>query len=134
VKVLVLGGYGAVGARIVAQLQTTGDVALSAGRDPARADRVIDLRERANSALRLRLPMWTSWSTQPDKRIPAWFPVFPRPRHVDRHGTRTAQYARTGRRDGRGGLAPPRRNERRSRQYVRHDRPGGLLHEYYGAA
>ena len=54
-KVLVLGGYGAVGARIVAQLRTTGDVALAAGRDPARADRVVDLREGASSALRAAL-------------------------------------------------------------------------------
>lgn len=43
-RVLVLGGYGATGARITALLRAGGDVAYSAGRDPARADRVLDLR------------------------------------------------------------------------------------------
>lgn len=38
-----LGGYGAVGARIVAQLRADGDLAFAAGRDQARADRVVDL-------------------------------------------------------------------------------------------
>ena len=42
-KVLVLGGYGAVGARVTAQLRALGDTALAAGRDPALADRVLDL-------------------------------------------------------------------------------------------
>jgi saccharopine dehydrogenase-like NADP-dependent oxidoreductase len=44
-KVLVLGGYGEVGARIVTKLRDHGEVALAAGRDPRRADIVIDLRE-----------------------------------------------------------------------------------------
>jgi len=42
---LVLGGYGAVGARIVAQLRADGDAAVAAGRDPARADRVVNLAD-----------------------------------------------------------------------------------------
>ena len=44
-RALVLGGYGAVGARIVAQLRSGGDVAIAAGRDPARADRVVNLAD-----------------------------------------------------------------------------------------
>jgi len=44
--VLVLGGYGAVGARIVAELRHEGTEAIAAGRDPLRADRVVDLRDR----------------------------------------------------------------------------------------
>jgi hypothetical protein len=44
-NVLVLGGYGEVGARIVTELRDHGEVALAAGRDPRRADIVIDLRE-----------------------------------------------------------------------------------------
>lgn len=43
-RVLVLGGYGATGAPIVALLRAGGDTALAAGRDPRRADRVLDLR------------------------------------------------------------------------------------------
>lgn len=43
-KVLVLGGYGAVGRHVVAALREGGDTAYTAGRDPARADRVVDLR------------------------------------------------------------------------------------------
>lgn len=43
-KVLVLGGYGAVGRHAVEQLRANGDEAYAAGRDPARADRVVDLR------------------------------------------------------------------------------------------
>jgi hypothetical protein len=54
-RTLVLGGYGAVGARIVAQLRANGEVALAAGRDPARADRVVDLRNATNAALRAAL-------------------------------------------------------------------------------
>ena len=42
-RALVLGGYGASGAPAVAMLRAGGDRAVSAGRDPARADRVIDL-------------------------------------------------------------------------------------------
>jgi saccharopine dehydrogenase-like NADP-dependent oxidoreductase len=45
VRALVLGGYGAVGARIVTQLRSGGDVAIAAGRDPARADRVVNLAD-----------------------------------------------------------------------------------------
>ncbi|MFG2823836.1 hypothetical protein ACGFX4_30970 [Kitasatospora sp. NPDC048365] len=44
-RFLVLGGYGAVGARIAELLRAGGHVALAAGRDPARADRVLDLRQ-----------------------------------------------------------------------------------------
>jgi saccharopine dehydrogenase-like NADP-dependent oxidoreductase len=44
--VLVLGGYGAVGAPVVDELRAQGHTALTAGRDPTRADRPVDLRER----------------------------------------------------------------------------------------
>lgn len=44
-KALVLGGYGAVGAEVVSELGAGGDDCLVAGRDPARADRVVDLHE-----------------------------------------------------------------------------------------
>ncbi|MCG5211926.1 saccharopine dehydrogenase [Streptosporangium sp. KLBMP 9127] len=43
-KALVLGGYGAVGVHVVTELRARGDVALAAGRDPRRADLVVDLR------------------------------------------------------------------------------------------
>ncbi|WP_336083819.1 NAD-dependent epimerase/dehydratase family protein [Nocardia sp. SSK8] len=42
-SVLVLGGYGAVGAHLVRLLRAAGIRALAAGRDPVRADRVVDL-------------------------------------------------------------------------------------------
>lgn len=42
-RVLVLGGYGAVGAPVVDGLRAAGATALAAGRDPRRADRVVDL-------------------------------------------------------------------------------------------
>lgn len=54
-KVLVLGGYGAVGTRIVAQLRARGDVALAAGRNAARADRVVDLEGSDTGSLRAAL-------------------------------------------------------------------------------
>lgn len=44
-KVLVLGGYGAVGAHVVASLRDGRDTAFAAGRDPRRADVVVDLRD-----------------------------------------------------------------------------------------
>lgn len=44
-NVLVLGGYGAVGRHVVAELREAGDTAYAAGRDAARADRVVDLRQ-----------------------------------------------------------------------------------------
>ncbi|MDA2813234.1 saccharopine dehydrogenase [Nocardiopsis sp. RSe5-2] len=44
-KALVLGGYGAVGAPVVRFLRSYGHTALAAGRDAARADVRIDLRE-----------------------------------------------------------------------------------------
>jgi hypothetical protein len=44
VRVLILGGYGAVGARVARELRADGDTALVAGRDHTRADRVVDLR------------------------------------------------------------------------------------------
>lgn len=49
--VLVLGGYGAVGTHLVAALRTTGVTALAGGRDPARADRVIDPAESLDAAV-----------------------------------------------------------------------------------
>jgi NAD dependent epimerase/dehydratase family enzyme len=55
VKALVLGGYGAVGAEVVSELRATGDKAVVAGRDPARADRVVDLRERGAAGYRTAL-------------------------------------------------------------------------------
>lgn len=42
---LVLGGYGAVGRHLVTRLRETGVTALSAGRNPDRADRMVDLSE-----------------------------------------------------------------------------------------
>ncbi|WP_194819258.1 saccharopine dehydrogenase NADP-binding domain-containing protein [Nocardia sp. XZ_19_385] len=44
-RVLVLGGYGAVGRHLVARLRADGDTVLVAGRDPERADLVLDLGE-----------------------------------------------------------------------------------------
>lgn len=44
-SVLVLGGYGAVGAHLVRLLRADGTAALAAGRDALRADRVLDLTE-----------------------------------------------------------------------------------------
>ncbi|OJF10566.1 saccharopine dehydrogenase NADP-binding domain-containing protein [Couchioplanes caeruleus] len=46
-RVLVLGGYGAVGARVVAELRRRGDEPIVAGRDPQRAERVVDLADPA---------------------------------------------------------------------------------------
>ncbi|MGC0422747.1 hypothetical protein [Embleya sp. AB8] len=46
-KVLVLGGYGAVGRHVVDALRAGGDAAYAAGRDPRRADRVVDLGDGA---------------------------------------------------------------------------------------
>jgi hypothetical protein len=54
-RVMVLGGYGAVGARIVGQLQASGAVVVTTGRDPTRVDRVVDLREPGLGALRTAL-------------------------------------------------------------------------------
>jgi len=51
-RVLVLGGYGATGARIVGLLRAGGDTAVVAGRDPTRADRVLDLRRLSAAAVR----------------------------------------------------------------------------------
>ncbi len=50
-RVLVLGGYGDTGARIVSVLRARGAVVLVAGRDSRRADRVIDLRCVSDAAL-----------------------------------------------------------------------------------
>ncbi|WP_072687230.1 NAD-dependent epimerase/dehydratase family protein [Rhodococcus marinonascens] len=47
-SVLVLGGYGAVGKHLVEKLRAEGVEALAAGRDQARADRVIDLSDPAS--------------------------------------------------------------------------------------
>lgn len=49
-KALVLGGYGAVGRIVVQQLQAGGDTAYAAGRDPAKADRVLDLQAGSDPA------------------------------------------------------------------------------------
>ncbi|EME22346.1 saccharopine dehydrogenase family protein [Rhodococcus triatomae] len=49
--VLVLGGYGAVGTHLVSALRSAGVTALAAGRDPARADRVVDLSAPLDAAL-----------------------------------------------------------------------------------
>jgi saccharopine dehydrogenase-like NADP-dependent oxidoreductase len=51
-NVLVLGGYGATGVRAVARLRARGDGVVVAGRNPAKADRVIDLSARDDGALR----------------------------------------------------------------------------------
>lgn len=45
VKVLVLGGYGAVGRHITDRLRSDGITALAAGRDPSRADLIVDLAD-----------------------------------------------------------------------------------------
>lgn len=50
-NVLVLGGYGAVGAHV----EVTGSRILRAGRDAARADRVVDLREPGSAGYRAAL-------------------------------------------------------------------------------
>lgn len=47
-RALVLGGYGAVGSETVAELRSTGDTAFAAGRDPSRADRVVNLTSRSS--------------------------------------------------------------------------------------
>ncbi len=44
-KVLVLGGYGAVGAAVVSELRGYGETAIVAGRDPARAELAVDVRD-----------------------------------------------------------------------------------------
>lgn len=46
-RVLVLGGYGAVGRHAVTALRAAGHAAVVAGRDPARADLPLDLGDRA---------------------------------------------------------------------------------------
>ena len=53
--VLVLGPYGAVGGHVVDQLRRSGDQAITAGRDPARAERVIDLTEPELNSYRAAL-------------------------------------------------------------------------------
>ena len=53
--VLVLGGYGAVGGHVVDQLRRSGDQAITAGRDPARAERGIDLTEPELNSYRAAL-------------------------------------------------------------------------------
>jgi saccharopine dehydrogenase-like NADP-dependent oxidoreductase len=56
VKVLVLGGYGAVGAYLVTELRQGGTTVVVAGRDQARADRVIDVDEPGLMGYRAALP------------------------------------------------------------------------------
>jgi saccharopine dehydrogenase-like NADP-dependent oxidoreductase len=56
VRALVLGGYGAVGAEVASQLRTGGDDGLvAAGRDPARADQLVDLHEAGAASYRAAL-------------------------------------------------------------------------------
>ncbi|MEV0432566.1 hypothetical protein [Nocardia sp. NPDC050413] len=55
-RLLVLGGYGAVGGHLVTELRRRGHVVVVAGHDPARSDTVIDLRDRCLSAYRAALP------------------------------------------------------------------------------
>lgn len=50
-----LGGYGAVGAQVVSELRAGGDDCLVAGRDPARADRVVDLHQPGTTTYRTAL-------------------------------------------------------------------------------
>lgn len=50
-----LGGYGAVGAKVVAELRAGGDDCLVAGRDPARVDWVLDLYEPGAATYRTAL-------------------------------------------------------------------------------
>jgi saccharopine dehydrogenase-like NADP-dependent oxidoreductase len=45
-RALVLGGYGAVGSHLVAELRAAGHLALVAGRDATRSERVVDLSDR----------------------------------------------------------------------------------------
>ncbi|MBH0780015.1 saccharopine dehydrogenase family protein [Nocardia bovistercoris] len=54
-KVLVLGGYGAVGRHLVAALRGAGETVVTAGRDPARADTVVDLADPALTGYRAAL-------------------------------------------------------------------------------
>jgi len=49
-RALVLGGYGAVGAHAVTALRASGQIAVVAGRDPARAERVVDLEDDSSYA------------------------------------------------------------------------------------
>ncbi|MFC4374243.1 hypothetical protein ACFO5K_09000 [Nocardia halotolerans] len=55
-RVLVLGGYGAVGGHLVTHLRRRGDTVVVAGRDPDRAGTVIDLQDPALAAYRAALP------------------------------------------------------------------------------
>jgi hypothetical protein len=55
-KVLILGGYGAVGRQLATELREYGDVAVLAGRDAARAEALVDLREPDLRSYRLALP------------------------------------------------------------------------------
>lgn len=62
-RVLILGGYGAVGARILAGLREGGHQALAAGRDPDRAGPVLDLTDQDWYRRAVAMQMW--WSTSP---------------------------------------------------------------------
>jgi saccharopine dehydrogenase-like NADP-dependent oxidoreductase len=44
-RVLILGGYGAVGARVSAELRAQGHNAITAGRDATQADRVVNIND-----------------------------------------------------------------------------------------
>jgi len=55
VRALVPGGYGAVGAEVVSELRAGGDDSPVAGRDPARADRVVDFHEPGGASYRAAL-------------------------------------------------------------------------------
>jgi 3-hydroxyisobutyrate dehydrogenase-like beta-hydroxyacid dehydrogenase len=51
----VLGGYGAVGTEVTSQLRAGGDDYLVAGRDPARADQVVNLHQSGAATHRTAL-------------------------------------------------------------------------------
>jgi saccharopine dehydrogenase-like NADP-dependent oxidoreductase len=55
-RVLVLGGYGAVGRHLVSMLRHDGHTAVAAGRDTGRADAVMDLDDPELDAYRATLP------------------------------------------------------------------------------
>ncbi|MDT7647197.1 MAG: hypothetical protein QOC75_4197, partial [Pseudonocardiales bacterium] len=51
-RVLILGGYGAVGGHLVSMLRHDGHTAVAAGRDTGRADAVMDLDDPELDAYR----------------------------------------------------------------------------------
>ncbi|MCW4351794.1 NAD-dependent epimerase/dehydratase family protein [Hoyosella sp. YIM 151337] len=53
-RVVVLGGYGAVGAHTTALLRSAGHTVITTGRDPARADHLLNIRDHAAAAAMAR--------------------------------------------------------------------------------